>query len=863
MKRYVSALLTALLLLLTVGTAETGTASAASVRSHNLRSGWALHSANGVTDTGEVISKPGYDTGGWSPVSLPSTVLAGLVKNNVYQDVYFGQNLKNVPDLTKQNWWFRGEFDAARKAPGQAYWLRFKGISYRAQIWLNGTKLDGNAVGTLVRHEYNVSKLIKPGQSNALAILVTPPQHGCKDLSICTVDWNPEAPDMNAGLWGDTSLDTTGPVALRDPYVKTVLPLPKTDSADLTVYADAVNATDAPVTAKVGGTITKTGKPTLTFSQNFSLKAGERREVAFKPIHVTDPALWWPLQYGKPELYNLSLKAGVGGAASDTKAIRFGIRQFTDYRKTVNGTSWAGYKVNGKNVLFRGGGYVWDLMQRWDTRTNATHIKYLKDMGLNTIRMEGTIGNEELYDLADENGIMVMAGFVCCSAWQDDSTWTAEQYDVAKASLDSQMRALRHHASGFVWTYGSDEPPSAEHLAAYKKIGADLHWQNPTVDNVATWSNDDAGMKMDGPYVWEPPVLWWDTKQAGSAFGTTAEEGTQAPPPYDSVRKFLSPSDQWPLSTAWNYHAGRPGTVFADTGPYDKAIDDRYGKATSAADYAKKAEVQNYENTRAFFEAWSAHKYSESFGTIFWMLNNAWPAVHWNLYDYFFKPGGGYFGTKKATEPVHIAYDYSSRKVYVVNSTLAKQGGLTATATFYNIPDLAKKHTATAAVTSEANSSAAVMTLPAVSGLSSTYFVRLQLKDSSGKVVSNNLYWNSTKPDELGSKSDWYYTEVTTYGDMSGLSRLAQNPDVKATATRTRSGVTIDLTNTSKTNVAFFVRPEVTVNGGEVLPITYSDNYVSLWPGESTTIKADAEFQGTPTLLLRGYNIPTTTVRVR
>src|SRR5438105_97947 len=320
-------------------TGAVGRAKAATVSSSELNAGWALRSATNVTDTGATISQVGYGTAGWYPISVPSTVLAGLVANNVYQNIYFGTNLQSVPDLTGQNWWYRGEFTAPINAAGQAYWLRFKGISYRAQSWRNGTQLDANTVGTMVAHEYNATSLIHPGAANALAILVTPPAHDCNDLSFCTVDWNPEAPDMNAGLWGRTLLETTGPVALRDPYVKTTLPLPATNAADLTVYVDALNATSAPVTATVGATITKAGQTTISVSQSVTLAAGERREVAFAPaafppLHVTNPVLWWPYQFGSPELYQLAVSAVAGGATSDTRSASFGIRQFTDYRTT-------------------------------------------------------------------------------------------------------------------------------------------------------------------------------------------------------------------------------------------------------------------------------------------------------------------------------------------------------------------------------------------------------------------------------------------------------------------------------------------------------------------------------------------------
>src|SRR2546421_847477 len=351
-------------------------------------------------------------------------------------------------------------------------------------------------------------------------------------------------------------------------------------------------------------------------------------------------------------------------------------------------------------------------------------------------------------------------------------------------------------------------------------------------------------MKMDGPYKWEPPVLWWDTSQAGSAFGTTGEEGTESPPPLESLQKFIGPADLWPIGSVWNYHSGAPHSVFDNIDVYSKGIDNRYGAATGPADFSVKSELMNYENTRAFFEAWSAREYTQSFGTIFWMLDNAWPSVHWNLYDYYFKPAGGYFGARKANAPLHLSYDYAGNKVYLVNSTLAAMTGLTATATLYNIPDLTQKYTAQVNLTAPANASAQVLTIPTVAGLSTTYFIRLQLRDTTGAVVDSNLYWYSTSPDTLGNKANWYMTAVKTYANLTGLNTLAQNTGLTTAVTRTVSGaqetVRVTLTNTSGTALAFFIRPEIIAgsNGTEVLPVSYTDNYVSLWPGESTAITA-------------------------
>ena len=843
-----------------------------------LTDGWALQAANEVTDPGDTIATVGYPTTGWHPVTLPSTVLAGLTADGVYPNLYHGTNLAKVPDLTKQQWWYRGQFDAPAASAGQRVWLRFEGISYKAQIWLNGVELDPDAEGTMVEHEYDVTDLVNPGAANAVAVLVTPPQHRCKDLSFCTVDWNPEAPDMNAGLWGATLVEVTGPVQLRDPYVRTVLPLPKTNSADLTVYVDAVNGTNQPVTTTVDLTLARPGKTPITVAQSVTLDPNEHREVVFDPahypaLHVTHPNLWWPYQFGTPALYRLSTTASVNGITSDRQAIPFGIRQFTDARQIVRGTSFVRYFVNGRPILIRGGGYMWDLLQRLHPQDAAATVAYTKSMGLNTIRLEGTLGNQALYQAADRAGVMIMPGFVCCSIWQNDQRWTPTQATVAAASLHSQMLELRAHASAFMWAFGSDCPVDAKHLRRYKRIAARLHWQNPTVDGVATWCDPHAGMKMDGPYAWVPPLLWWDAGRAGSAFGTTAEEGTQTPPPLDTLRSFLPTKDRWPIGRTWNFHAGRPGSTFHTTRWTNKAIDRRYGSASGLPAFSSEAELQNYETARSFFEAWNAHEFDgcagrcATFGTIYWMLNAAWPSVNWNLFPSTFQPGGAFFGTQTANEPLHIEYDYAKRQVDITNSTLHGRSGLSATATVYDVPDLRERFTYSVPnVDAPANSSETVFRVPPVTGGSHTYFLRLQLHDGSDGLVSDNLYWYSTRPDVLDSHHSWFRTPVDRYADLSGLRHLPANTDVTAVARGSSRGawerVRITIHNQSQTDIAFFVRAAITAGqgGSEVVPIRYSRNDVSLFPGETTTITARyrvSELRGaSPHLTVRGFNVP-------
>lgn len=840
-----------------------------------LSSGWTLRTQTGLADGGAVISQPGYNTAGWYPISVPSTVMAGLVTNGVYTNLYFGTNLQAVADLTKQNWWYRGQFLApANTNSGGQYWLRFRGIAYRAKIWLNGTQLDTNAVGSLVQHEYNVTSLINNGGSNVLAILVTPPTSAGTNLSFWYADWNPKPPDWNAGLWGKVLLDVTGPVALRDPYVKTVLPLPATNTANLTVYVDAMNGTTNSVSGVLTGLITKDGYLSISVSQNVTLNPSERREISFDPtnftqLQVTNPALWWPIPLGSPDLYNLQLTFNVAGTQSDNASVDFGIRQFSEYvTSPIEGATYRGYKVNGQKLLLRGAAYVWDMFMRWDTNINQTHINYARDMGLNVIRFEGILGNDDFYSDADRAGITLMPGFVCCTYWAQWSSWNAEDLSVANGSLNSQMRLMRAHPSALVWAYGSDELPTASVLAGYKNIATNLHWQNLTLDNVASYNNPSGSVpKMNGPYVWEPPVYWYADTSLGGAFGICVEEGAEAVPPEESLRKFIAPADLWPIGSVYGYHAG--AGVFAGLSFYSPGVTNRYGTTTNITQYAQRAQMLNYESQRAQFEAFGANAYLSSIGTVFWMMNNAWPSVHWNLYDYFLKPGGGYFGTKKALEPLHILYDYNLAQIKVFNATLMGATNYRASLAVYSVPDLTLKYTNSAIKTFPANFSTTVLGLPVITGLTTTYLIRLWLADAGGRVVSENVYAYSTSPDKLGTSTNWYHTSVASYANLSGLNSLVSNSNLVTAASRRISGgqetATIFLTNSSTTNIAYFVRAEITAGPGglEVVPILYSDNYVSLWPGDSKTITATyatSLLGGQPPFVrVSGYNVPTFT----
>jgi len=838
-----------------------------------LREGWTIQSSAKVTAGGEAVSQPGFATAGWHRATVPTTVVSALVADGTYPDPYYGMNLRKIPGTTYAvgknfsniempadspfavPWWYRTELAVPPEAAGKTLWLRLDGVNFRFDAWLNGKKIADAAktAGAYRAHEIDVTGVARPGP-NALAVLVSAPKP--RDLSITFVDWNPMPPDKLMGLYRPVSLTATGPVALRHPQVVTKLNPPANDRAELTVKVFASNTTAAPV----AGTL-KARAAGVAFQKDVTLAAGESREIVLAPaefpqLAIASPRLWWPAQYGEPALHDLELELLVAGATSDRATARFGIREFTSELLP----SGLVYKVNGRRILIRGAGWSSDLMLRYSKERFEQEIAYVKDMGLNTIRLEGKLEAEPFFDVTDREGILVMPGWCCCDHWEQWEKWDAEDLPVATASLRDQVLRLRGRASVFTWLNGSDGPPPAKVEQAYLDVLKQLGFPNPVVSSATekkTEVSGESGMKMRGPYEWVPPLYWYTDTKIGGPHGFATEIGPgPAPPPHESQRRFIPEDELWPINEVWNYHCG--GGPFKTLDVFTRAMDARYGPSKGAPEYARKAQAAAYESHRAMLESFGERKYTAT-GVIQWMQNNAWPGMIWHLYDFYLRPGGSYFGAKKAGEPLHVQFAYDDRSVVVVNSTLQAHAGLRATA---RVLDLASKEllARTAPVDVGPDGSVKVFPVPEPPGLTPTYFLALQLDDAAGRTVSRNVYWLSTKRDVLAwDKSEWYVTPLTEYADLTGLSQLPP-AEVSATARFESGRARVTLRNPSKA-LAFFVHLAVRKGPGgeEVLPVLWDDNYVTLLPGETRELEAAYAPKGLvgamPVVSVDGWNV--------
>jgi exo-1,4-beta-D-glucosaminidase len=846
-----------------------------------LHQNWMLQSACKLKAGGQEISSLHFKPSGWHRTTVPSTVLAALVADKTYPDPFFGMNLRQIPGTTypvatnfahqpmpedspfKCSWWYRTEFLIPPAFRGKNLWLHFQAINYRANVWVNGKQIaDSNAMAGAYRaFELDVTDATRGASKAVLAVEVFAPEP--HDLAINWVDWNPMPPDKDMGIWKDVDLIASGPVTLRFPFLTSKVD-PGLTRASVTISAQLTNVTDQPINGTLVATLGE-----VRVHQQVELAAKEVKSVSFSPsqypqLNVSQPRLWWPYQMGTPDLYDLSMQFLVNSRISDSVRTRVGIREITseldEQRNRI-------FKINGKKLLIRGGGWAPDMLLRQSKTRLLQEFSYVKQLYLNTIRLEGKIETEEFFDLADQQGILVMAGWCCCDIWEEWDKWQPENHHVAVESLRSQALRLRRHPSVLVWLYGSDNPPPPEVEREYLEVLQQTEWPDPSMSSASqtpTSVTGASGVKMTGPYQYVPPSYWLNptsnTLKLGGAFGFNTETSPgPAIPPLDSLKKMLPKDHLWPIDDFWNFHAG--SQEFKNLDVFNNAMEATYGKPSDLQDYLKKSQAMAYDGERAMFEAYRRNKYVST-GVIQWMLNNAWPSTIWHLYDYYLEPAGGFFGTRKANEPVHIQFSYDDRSVVVVND-LPQPAGFTAIAELYDF-DLNKKFAKELPVTAEADSSNKLFTIPEPEPALPISFLRLQLKDDKPRIVSTNFYWLPAKY----ATFDWAATTFVntpspSYEDLTSLNRLPE-AKIQMSAAVVNDGanrkVRVKLKN-SGTVLAFqmCVRIFDSTTDHDLLPVLWDDNYFELMPGESRTITAtyDAkQIQGVrPVVELSGWNV--------
>jgi len=836
-----------------------------------LSENWKMQAANKLDSVAEEkISLSDFTDKSWYNASVPGTVLGSLVTYGVVEDPYFGINMQKVdPEQFKQPWWFRTSFNLTGDDIKKNVSLRFNGINYRADLWVNGNKVVGkdSLAGTFRMFTFNIDKYKKDG-TNTVALKIW--QHADGEYSIGFVDWNPLPRDRNMGIFREVYLEVNEGITIRSPFIYSRVNKDTHDAADLFIRAELINSSEKPVEG-----IFRVDYELGIVEKKISINAGETLSCSFDPgdfkqLSVDNVELWWPNGMGKPKLYNLKAEFIAKDQILDSVEKKYGIREVTSY---LNKDKNRAFEINGKFVLLKGGGWTDDVLLQ-DTKSSVeAQLKYIRHMNLNSIRCEGFWGKDEtLYDLCDEYGILVMIGWNCHWEWEEYLLKpTHEKYGGAVSDEDitllsnywkDQMLWLRNHPSIYVWMLGSDKLPAPrlelKYVDLFKKYDPSRTYitsaggagteNNNVVAEVPLVSeiSGPTGMKMLGPYAWTPPHYWFTDTTLGGAWGFNTETCPGAEiPPLASLRRMLPAKSLWPIDKKyWEYHTGR--NEFTSLDRDITAITKRYGESSDIEEFSYKAQVNNYEVMRPMFEAFIAHK-PLSTGLVQWKLNSAWPELIWQLYDTYLQPNGAFYAVKKACNPLHAIYRYGFDDIYLANEDLNDAENLTVKIRVF---DINSKQIFSDQWTGEikSNTSKLIYKLHDIKGLTPVWFLDIRTYDKEDRELDNSFYWLSVKKDvldyEASKKLPWpYYTPTKQFADFTSLDKLPKvnlQYDYKFTSDERSGKISLKVKNPSE-SIAFFMYFDVIDNETQqpVLPIYWNDNYVTLLPGEERTYEAN------------------------
>ena len=815
-----------------------------------LNTGWKAKKANEVIGDGTVITGRDFRFYDWMDAVVPGTVLTTLLHNQKVPDPFFGMNNELIPDIYQAGadyytYWFYDEFKVPDLKEGEQVWLKFRGINYSAEMFLNGKKINPDPhQGMYLREKFLVTPFLEKGL-NRLAVLVHPPDpvgapngqggDGMIARSVAmqfTAGWDWICPirDRNTGIWDEVALEITGSVDILDPFVQTKVPgkrVPggKQAPAVVIVSTDLVNASEI---SQSGEVIARCGK--VEVSKMVVIPAGDKITVSLPEFKIENPQLWWPNGMGDHPLYKVELSfVGNGGNVSDHESVIFGVRQTdTRFDDKLNARI---FMINGQDVFIKGGNWIAsDALLRLSAERYDIDVRMHAEMNMNMIRIWGGSMTErpEFYDACDKYGLLVWQDLYisgdCNGRWFDPAKKETQErrraypdnHSLFVNTVVDQVKMLRNHPSLYLWCGGNEYPPPADidnklKMEVFPKYDGTRYYLNQSTSEDLAKSN--LGGNGDGPYGIQNPLHFFTVR----SFPFNPELGSVGVPNVETMRKIMEEKDlvipgRRHENPVWSYHKYIG---------YDNYID-QYGKAEGIDDFCRKAQLVNYEQYRALQEGFNAGMWSTYSGMLVWKNQNPWTALRGQFYDIFLEQNGGFYGYQHGANPLHLQLNLNDSSVCLVNQTITDFKELNVSAEQFDIHGnlLSKDQYATS---TEANKVSILKKIKAPDQKVEVYFLRLKLSDKQNKLKSENFYWLS-----LPGKS---------YEKLNELKLTTLESEF---VTNKEGEKSVVISNKGK-ETAFFVRLKILKEqGGELaLPVFFTDNYVTLLPGESREIGID------------------------
>ena len=793
----------------------------------------------------------------WIPATVPGTVLSSYLDQNMLPNPNFGENQQYISDsyfLSPFVYRTRFSLPHSRRygIDDERLLLHFDGINWKAMVFLNGSSV-GIIEGAYTDACFDITSMLTA--DNRLEVIVMPPDHPgmtkANTLERCASnggvlgadnptfhasigwDWIPTIRGRNIGIWNDVWLERIGPVEITETTAtplftaqESLPPVLDTTCVRIRLGAKLVNRAGYPVE-----TVWEGSYGDVPFSKTVSIPAGSERCVSTE-IVVQHPKLWWPNGYGEPHLYDVTMRAGGSHECRFTS----GIRRF-DYDVSDGSLRiW----VNGRRLVGRGGNWGFsesNLRYRAEDYERAMQLH--RHENFNLVRnWVGMIGDEEFYDAADRNGILI---------WQD--FWLANPADgpdpddeaMFMANAENMLKRIRNHPSLLLWCGRNEGYPPASLDAALRGLVAREDPQSYYISSSA----DDV-VSGRGPYFRLPSKSYWMLDQTPWYRNETrmfhSERGMPNFPNYESLLEMMPASQTWPPTRMWGVHdfalqSAQRGQTFID------AVESYFGPVRDGQTFAEHAQWVNYDGYRAMFESRSR----ERRGLLLWMSHPAWPSMAFCTYDWFLDGTAAYYACRKACEPLHIQWNPATERVEVVNYSAGEQRALRAVAQLYTADGVRSASRDTSLSVPEDSTAVLFGMNFSQAGLNGNprwgrqvCFLRLELFDGT-TLVSRNDYVIPAEEDNLRQLNNLPSAHI----------KLVQKP------ARQGQPAAIVVSNTSETPALMLHFVARHGDGTRILPTYWSDNYIHLMPGEERTLTYITPDDDSHAMIeVRGFNVP-------
>jgi len=838
-----------------------------------LSHGWKAKKASEVTVDGCHLTMTEPDLSGWINATVPGTVLTTLVNNGLMPDPYFGKNNEEIPDIHEAGrdfytYWFFTRFSTEGIDASKQVWLKFRGINYFAEVYLNGRRIsDDLHEGMFLRQKYNITPYLSKGGANLLAVYVEPPanpgnpnggQGGDgmigRDVTMQFTagwDWVQPVRDRNTGIWDQVTIEVTGEADIRDMYAKTRVPgvrLPGElqEPAFVSFSAEIVNPTDKVVEGEAVLAYT-----VISEKKKVRIEPYSSVNVTFAEIKQAEPRIWWPNGMGQPALYPASVTfQGKDGTTHDREDIMFGFRETGSHFDEKTGSRV--FTINGQKIFIRGGNWIAsDAMLRLDPQRYEAEVKMHAEMNMNMIRVWGgsIMERPEFYDACDRYGILVWQDLWitgdCNGRWPDEKKAETQErrreypdnHSLFIESLTDQVRMLRNHPSLYLWCGGNEFPPPPELNGRISRTLAALDGTRYYLDESTSPDllKNTIGGNGDGPYGVKEP-LWYFTQKW---YPFNPEIGSVGLPNMESLVRMMEEKDLVPpaggeVNDVWRYHKYLG---------YGDMIE-KMGEVKDLKDFVTRAQIVGYDQYRSMAEGFTSRMWDWYTGFLVWKSQNPWPALKGQFYDWFLDQNATYYGFKHAAAPLHLQFNPSDSAVYVVNTTPKDRKGLRFEAVLAdeNGRELWKRSQEASVL---ANSVIKVWDIDLKDKPALIHFLKLKITYlSTGVTIDENTYW-------------------LPYENRQEAFMQLRDAKVVSQMTKNNSGkITVDLANSGDV-AAFFVRMKVikTLTQEMLSPVFFDDNYIVIMPGEKKSITIDInlltqEDRNTPlSLYYEGVNL--------